>query len=124
VKECEKDNKRNIDFENLLRYFYDLGFGPGTVIKRSSFDVFSMRKDEDLFTERNVILTGKVYKRYTSNGYELMFECYDEIIGEKSIYLLTFDKSLTFVKEYNCKRSTKTFEEVLSSLDDRNYLYM
>ena len=35
VKDCEKANKWNNDFENLLRYFYDLGFGPGTVVKRN-----------------------------------------------------------------------------------------
>lgn len=53
-----------------------------------------------------------------------MFECYDKMMEEKTASLMTYDKSLTFVKEYDCKRSTKTFEEVLSSLDDKKYLYL
>lgn len=124
VKDCEKTNKWNNDFENLLRYFYDLGFGPGTVVKRLLMNIFSMGTNSDLFTDRNIILTGKVYKRYTSHGYEVMFECYDEMMGETTTTLLTFDKYMTFIKGYNCKISTKTFEEVLSSLDDKNYLYL
>lgn len=124
VKACERTNYRNAIFEIDLKYFYDLGFGQGTSIKRASMYKFSLGTNIELFTDRKIILTGKVYKRYNSDRYDVMFECYDEILGESLTSLTIFDKSLTFVKEYTIKRSTKTFEEVLSSLDDKNYLYM
>ena len=124
VKACERTNYRNAIFEIDLKYFYDLGFGPGTMIKKASMDMFSLETNIELFTDRNIILTGKIYKRFTLDGYDVMFEYYDEFFGSSLTSLIIFDKSLTFVKEYTVKRPAKTFEEVLSSLDDKNYLYM
>lgn len=97
-------------FINNLKYFYELGFGPGTKIK--------------FFTSNsNIFLTGKVKKIKWPDVYDIYFEYYDDSLGEEKKYFIKIHKDLTFIKEYNCIKSNKNFEEVLFSMNEKCYQF-